>query len=156
MLKYYDCAIVFQEIPDEITLAIEITSCPHRCHNCHSPWLREDIGKNLSATELMRIVNANPDITCVCFMGGDGNHEYIAYLSDVIHNNTNLKVAMYSGDDCVDDILLESLDYYKVGSYQEDKGPLSSETTNQKLYYIEEGKKLVDITYKMRKVTGGF
>ncbi len=149
MLKYYDCAIVFQEIPEEITLAIEITGCPHRCAECHSPWLREDIGTKLTISELMKLIKLNPDITCICFMGGDGRHNHIAYLADVIHSNTALKVAMYSGDKKIDNILVEALDYYKIGPYQKDKGPLSSETTNQKLYYIDKDKNLIDITYKM-------
>ena len=52
MLKYFDKAIVFQEIPDEVSLAINITNCPHRCKNCHSPYLRENIGTELTYEEL--------------------------------------------------------------------------------------------------------
>ena len=31
MLNYYNYDIVCQEIPDEITLAINITGCPNHC-----------------------------------------------------------------------------------------------------------------------------
>ena len=37
MLKYAGYDIVFQEIPDEVTLAISLTNCPNRCPGCHSP-----------------------------------------------------------------------------------------------------------------------
>ena len=36
MLKYVNTAVVFQEIPDEVTLAINISGCPCRCPGCHS------------------------------------------------------------------------------------------------------------------------
>ena len=45
MLKYVDYDIAFQEIPDEVTLAINLSNCPHRA-GCHSPHC-DDIGKNL-------------------------------------------------------------------------------------------------------------
>lgn len=31
MLKYVNCGIVFQEIPDEVTLSINISNCPCHC-----------------------------------------------------------------------------------------------------------------------------
>ena len=45
MIKYKTdtVQVVFEEIPDEVTLAIEITNCPGMCVGCHSPWLRGDI-----------------------------------------------------------------------------------------------------------------
>ena len=44
MLKYANTDIVFQEIPDEVTLAINITNCPCHCPGFHSHYLWEDIG----------------------------------------------------------------------------------------------------------------
>ena len=148
-LKFYDYAVVMQEIPDEITLAINITNCPHKCFECHSQWLREDIGEELNRESLLSLIRSQKFITCVCFMGGDSDHSAIIELSDIVHQNTDKKVAMYSGDDVIDPNLMKALDYYKIGSYQKDKGPLSSITTNQKLYYINEGEPL-DITYKFQ------
>lgn len=150
MLKYYDTAIVFQEIPDEISLAINITNCPHRCVNCHSAYLREDIGTELTFEEVSKLIKAHSDITCVLFMGGDANHLDIFYLTNFIHNAFDLKVAIYSGDDNLDSLLLGCLDYYKYGSYQEDKGPLNKKTTNQKLLKIRDNA-VDDITYKLQK-----
>ena len=36
MLKYANFDVVFQEVPDEVTLAINITNCPNQCPGCHS------------------------------------------------------------------------------------------------------------------------
>ena len=44
MLKYVNTDIVFQEIPDEVTLAVNISNCPCRCPGCHSEYLWEDVG----------------------------------------------------------------------------------------------------------------
>lgn len=148
-IKCYDYAVVFQEIPDEITLALEISNCPHKCPECHSAWLREDIGVVLDEWTLLSLIEQNKNITCVCFMGGDANHDDIIELCKIIHDKTDKKTAMYSGDDELDPRLIEVLDYYKIGSYQKDKGPLSSPTTNQILYYIFN-KELKDITYKFQ------
>ena len=150
MLKYFDTAIVFQEIPDEISLATNITNCPHRCKNCHSAYLREDIGTELTFEEVADLIKKHPDVTCVLFMGGDSCHLDLFYLTNFIHNAFDLKVAVYSGDDTLDSLLLGCLDYYKYGSYQEDKGPLNKKTTNQKLLKIKDNE-VRDITYKLQK-----
>ena len=39
MLKYLNCQVTFAEVPDEISLCINITNCPNRCPGCHSPEL---------------------------------------------------------------------------------------------------------------------
>lgn len=146
-MKYLDTAIVFQEIPDEITLAIEITNCPHRCKDCHSPQLRNDIGNILNETEIDRLILLYPYISCVCFMGGDSNHGEIIHLSNYIHNKySNIQVAMYSGDDEIDNRLINTLNYYKVGSYKKEFGPLNNKNTNQHLYKINSNNRLIDIT----------
>ncbi len=48
MLKYVDTAIVFSEIPGEITLAINISGCPNHCQGCHSKYLWKDYGEILN------------------------------------------------------------------------------------------------------------
>lgn len=149
MIRYYGTSIVFQEVPEEITLAIEITSCPHRCPECHSPWLREDVGKELTFDECRRLVAENRGVSCVCFMGGDARHDEIVALAQEIKQKLNLKVAMYSGDDQIDPLLVDTLDYYKVGPYIKESGPLDSPTTNQRFYAIDGGR-LVDITYRFQ------
>lgn len=149
MLKYIDKAVVFQEVPDEITLALEITNCPHKCKNCHSPHLREDIGVELTENELEKLIKDNPYITCICLMGGDSEHQDIIRISKFIHSH-NLKIAFYSGDDELDWNIFYGLDYYKVGPYIEEAGPLNNKNTNQRMYKIK-GEAIEDITERFWK-----
>ena len=46
MFRYINTDIVFQEFPDEVTLAINISECPCRCPGCHSQFLWADRGMN--------------------------------------------------------------------------------------------------------------
>jgi anaerobic ribonucleoside-triphosphate reductase activating protein len=101
MLKFYNYDIVCQEIPDEITLAVNITGCPNRCQGCHSPWLQQDIGAVLTEKSLCEIINKyKSGITCVCFMGGDGEPEEVLRLADFIKAKYPcMKTGWYSGND---------------------------------------------------------
>ena len=57
--------VVFEEIPDEITIAINITNCPCKCKGCHSKFLWGDIGTELTESEINKIIKENSGITCV-------------------------------------------------------------------------------------------
>lgn len=146
MVKYYNAMVVFEEIPDEITLAINITNCPCRCPGCHSQFLWEDVGDELTTDSLSKIITDNSGVTCVCFMGGDANPEEINKLSLFVRNNFSLKTAWYSGMDKLSDkIDINDFDYIKIGHYDEKSGPLNKKTTNQRLYKVVSGD-LSDIT----------
>ena len=94
MLKYSNYEITFAEIPDEITLCINLTNCPHKCAGCHSPWLREDTGTPLTYGELIKLIKQNTGISCVCFMGGDKEPGEVVRLSKLIREDfPNLKTA---------------------------------------------------------------
>ena len=145
VLKYYNYDIVFQEIPDEVTLAVNITHCPHRCVGCHSPHLREDIGQELDTKTLDRLLTKyGRQITCVCFMGGDGDPQDVEKLARHLHQHTQLKVAWYSGNAALP-ANATLFDYVKIGGYRADLGGLRTRTTNQRLYHNHNGK-TVDIT----------
>ena len=153
-MKYVDTLVSFSEIPDEITLCINISNCPNKCKGCHSPWLQENIGIELNNYELYDIINKNSGISCVCFMGGDSNPEEINNLAIKIKSK-NLKVGWYSGNSEISDkINIKNFDYIKIGPYLKDKGPLSDKNTNQKMYEIIHFtgmNSLKDITYKFWK-----
>ena len=51
----------------------------------------------------------------------------------------HLKFAMYSGATEMNPFLSKILDYYKIGPYIEEKGPLNKKTTNQVFYKKENG-----------------
>lgn len=153
MIKYLDTAVVFSEVPDEITLAIEITNCQNNCIGCHSSWLREDIGEELTPEILNELINKNKGITCVCFMGEGKDPEALKKLAFGVKLRSDYpyKVALYSGREEVERDYDEYFDYIKIGPYLFSKGPLNKETTNQRLYEIirSEGKtERKDITYK--------
>lgn len=148
MLKYYTAKVVFAEVPGEVSLAISLTNCPHKCEECHSPWLREDIGDELTNERLTELVKSNDGITCLLYLGGEANpRDLISSINYLIKSHPGLKVAAYSGNDYPSGSLMGLLDYYKWGSYQKDKGPLTSKTTNQ----IMVNKKGEDITHLFQK-----
>lgn len=153
MLKYYNWDIVFQEIPDETTLAINITGCPFRCEGCHSPHLREDIGEPLTREALSTICERyKGDYTCVAIMGGDAQPEEVARVAGIIKNEMGLKSAWYSGaEDLPTGLNLKNFDFIKIGPYREAAGGLKSETTNQRLYRIGADGSMNDITAKIRE-----
>ena len=151
MLKYADAKVVFAEVPDEITLAINISNCPCHCKNCHSSYLAEDIGEELNSHSLKNLINDNKGITCISFMGGDSNPSDIDALAQWVKINYPLKVTWYSGrQELSKEIDLKNFDFVKLGPYIEEFGPLNSRTTNQRFYKVN-GKELIDITNKFLK-----
>lgn len=155
MLKYTTEQIVFSEIPDEITLAINISNCPIHCPGCHSKELWSDIGVPLFDEILMEMLQRYEAVTCVCFMGGDAEPLEVNELSKFVHNfyGGKIKTAWYSGRDNWP-TFVPDFDYIKIGSYDEKKGPINVKTTNQKLGKIikdEDCWHIEDITYKFWK-----
>lgn len=154
MLKYAGTDIVFQEFPDEVTLAINLTRCPNNCPGCHSAYLKEDAGPVLDEVALLSLIaDYRDEITCVGLMGGDGDPEGVMHLMDTVRltYGTKLRTGWYSGrDELPKDFRAELFDYVKLGPYIEECGPLSAQTTNQRMYRVEGGK-LNDITYRFQK-----
>ena len=153
MLKYLNTQVTFSEVPDEITLCINITGCKIGCKNCHSSYLAEDIGNPLNKTALSKLLENNKGISCVSFMGGDRDTIHIVALASWVKTHTNLKVAWYSGRQEISDIVARQLrwfDYIKLGPYKEEFGPLNSRTTNQRMYKVHDCE-LEDITSKFWK-----
>ena len=155
MLKYKDTMVTFSEVPDEISLCINITNCPMMCIGCHSPELRQDIGEYLDLYSLIDLIDANKDITCVCIMGGDADILGVEdIMEDIKTYYPNLLTAWYSGRYYIPkNIDLNLYDFIKIGSYQKRLGPLNSKTTNQRMYKIihDKDNTLEDITSKFWK-----
>jgi anaerobic ribonucleoside-triphosphate reductase activating protein len=150
MLKYLNTQVTFAEVPDEITLCINITGCKNGCKNCHSSYLAEDIGKPLNWDSLNVLIYTNTGISCVAFMGGDNDPKAVSRLAEKV-KSLGLKTAWYSGrQELSKDINLEYFDYIKLGPYMEEFGPLNSRTTNQRMYKVH-GCDLEDITSKFWK-----
>lgn len=154
MLKYVpqDTQVTFSEIPDEITLCINLSGCPHCCPGCHSPYLRNNEGEELTEEVVKDLLAGNKGISCVCFMGGDAAKQELEKLASSIDG---IKKAWYSGEN---ELNIQKyglvFDYIKVGPYVESFGPLNSPTTNQRLYKIDRTSDqliITDITNKFWK-----
>ena len=139
MLKYVDSKVTFTEIPDEITLCINISNCPCHCEECHSSYLAEDIGKSLNLETLTNLIDSNNGISCVCIMGGDANPSEVDDIAqDIKEYYPELKIAWYSGrQELSKEIELENFNYIKLGPYIKDKGPLNCRTTNEVMLEID-------------------
>ena len=140
MLKVASFDIVFQEIPGEVTLALNLSNCPCHCPGCHSPHLAEDIGEPLTADLLDGLMaRYGSMITCVAFMGGDSDPDEVARWAEYVRP---LKTAWYSGrpsypNNQSNQIIPNTqnpFDYVKLGPYIESLGGLKSPNTNQRLY----------------------
>lgn len=160
-LKYTGAAVCFMEVPDQITLAFNISNCPHRCPGCHSQFLWEDTGELLMPNFVRELDKLSmPDnskvITCACFMGGEWRPRELIIYSRICHKR-GIKTCLYTGADHlrqIDDTLLNHLDYIKFGSWREYAGPLSDPNTNQRMFKLRDDQNrpaLIDITHKFQK-----
>lgn len=153
MLKYANFDIVFQEIPDEVTLAINISNCPNHCPACHSKYLWDDIGNVLDRHALDELVSHyQTGITCVCFMGGDADPYAVANLAMYVKSQyAPLKTGWYSGKNELPTAFhSEAFDYIKLGHFDAKLGPLDSPTTNQRIMKRLADGRVKDITDRLR------
>ena len=91
MLRYINTDIVFQEFPDEVTLAINILGCPCRCPGCHSQFLWANRGDELTAEALSALIHCAKDtITCVGFMGAMATRRQSTCLRNMSKNVTTV------------------------------------------------------------------
>ena len=135
MIKYVPqmTSVVMEEIPDRVTLAVDISCCRGNCEGCHSPFLREDIGDPLTEEVIDTLVKDNFGVDCFLFLGEGQDPETLLRLAEHV-KSLGLKAALYSGRSEVEPTFWETFDYIKTGPYLPDRGPLNRETTNQRLY----------------------
>lgn len=150
MLKTTGYDIVFQEIPNEVCLAINISNCPFRCPGCHSPYLQNDVGDILTKELLTQYITKYKDaITCVLFMCGDTDIDALCEYAKLVKEKfPHIQTAWYSGREYLAgaDKVLDYFDFIKLGPYKKELGGLRSRKTNQRLYKVLLNKQLHDIT----------
>lgn len=140
MLKFLNTMVVFEEIPDKISLAVNMTNCQNKCVGCHSPQLRKDIGKELTEEVVDELIKENEGINCFLFMGEGNDKDSLIKMARYIKEKyASFSLAIYSGRDNVEDDFYELFDYVKIGPYIAKFGPLNKDTTNQRLLKIEDG-----------------
>jgi len=143
-MKYLRAKTSFATVKSEITVAIEVTNCPHRCKHCHSPELCQDIGIELDECSICTLMKHftgfynEPLFTCVAFMGGDHEPKTLLRLLKWVKGAfPAVKTCLYTGSENVSDDIKDCLDYLKTGRYDEALGGLDSPTTNQRFYQFE-------------------
>ena len=155
MLKYVNHSIVFQEVPDEVTFAVNISNCPCNCIGCHSDFLKTDTGEILDEESLEKMISPYlPDITCVALMGGDAEPKEVQRLAQWLKGkyDSRLKTAWYSGRQSLPEYIeKKAFNYIKLGPYIEGFGPLKQKTTNQRMYKVDEHGEMIDITSRFWK-----
>lgn len=152
MLKYVDTRVCFAEIPDEITLCINLSNCPCHCEGCHSPHLAEDIGRILTITRIEKLLKDNKGVTAICFMGGDNdpksvNHyaslirkSYVEQVENTLKVNKAIRllkgISLNPGDDII--IMKTIPNPIKIGWYS-GRQKLSEEISLENFDYIKIG-----------------
>ncbi|MCD7968845.1 MAG: anaerobic ribonucleoside-triphosphate reductase activating protein [Alistipes sp.] len=155
MLRLASYDIVFQEIPGEVTLALNLSGCPNGCPGCHSPHLQEQAGEPLDERlfgGLLEIYAGS--VTCVCFMGGDAEPGEVDRLAAFTRRvaGGRLKTGWYSGrQQLAGEIDPGNFDFIKLGPYVSRLGGLDSPQTNQRFYKIVGGR-MEDITSVFRRM----
>jgi anaerobic ribonucleoside-triphosphate reductase activating protein len=135
-MKYLTEQIVFQEVPNEISLAFEITNCPRKCPGCHTPELQCDCGNTLTKQIFHQICEKYSAhdgkylFTCVLFLGGEQHHSELIDLL-ILCRNVGLKTALYTGANSLRIDVMRLLNYVKLGEYNKELGGLDSPKTNQ-------------------------
>ena len=164
MIKYVPqmTSVVIEEIPDCVTLAVEISNCQGNCIGCHSPFLKTDIGEELTESVIDSLLADNFGVDCFLFLGEGNDPEALMKITAYIRKvYPALTLAIYSGRESVEDEIFASFDYVKVGPFRPSCGPLNHRTTNQRLYKVihkksaagsaaadEKSYELEDITYR--------
>lgn len=139
MIKYVPemTSVVMEEIPDMVTLAVDISNCTGLCEGCHSPFLRKDVGAELTPAVIDKLLADNFGVNCFLFLGEGNDREALMSVASYIRTAyPAVSLAIYSGRENVEDDIYALFDYVKVGPYRPDCGPLNSTTTNQRLYRV--------------------
>lgn len=144
-LRFFAQQVVWQEVPNETSLAFLISGCPLGCKGCHSAqsW-KKGTGEPLSADYLAaQLAKYQGLISCVLFMGGEWHIEQLlARLTQV--KAAGLNSCLYTGLERheLDLRLLENLTYLKTGRWIAELGGLNSPTTNQRFTDLRTGENL--------------
>ena len=144
--------VVWQEVPDEVSLAFLFSGCPLRCKGCHSAdsW-KSGLGQALSADYLRNRLRRYAGIlTCVLFMGGEWQPETLLDLLRLVRNEFGLKTCLYTGyeRDELPPALLPELTFLKTGRWMAERGGLDSRATNQRFVDLRTGEVLNRLFWK--------
>lgn len=135
--------VVFQEVPDEISLCFSITGCKVGCKGCHSTELwNTNYGNALSNKTFINYLKKYQSlISCVVFFGGEWQESALIEKL-IIAKNYGLKTCLYSGQKHVNINISQHLNFLKTGAWRSELGGLDSAITNQIFRNLTTGEKL--------------
>lgn len=138
-LYFFNKDVVFQEVPNEVSLSFAIAGCSNNCKNCS--WQNVKMQrKPLSANVFENYLKKYKGLaSCVVFLGGDWKPRTLLNRLKKA-KEYGFKTCLYTGKNDVSAEIKEQLDYLKVGPYIEELGGLASEKTNQKFIEVKTGK----------------
>ena len=91
-------SVVLEEIPDRVSLAVDISNCRGNCVGCHSPFLKLDIGEELTPEIADALIADNFGVNCFLFLGEGRDPEALLALAAHIRSaHPALELALYSG-----------------------------------------------------------
>ena len=154
LLRFTREEIVWQEVPNEVSLAFLLSGCPLRCVGCHSAdsW-KAGLGADLSVDYLRaRLRRYRGLLTCVLFLGGEWQSENLLALLRVARDEFGLKTCLYTGleRDEVPPMLLPELSFLKTGRWLPERGGLDSPTTNQRFVDFQTGMDLTSLFWRQK------
>lgn len=146
-LSIFDVCVSFREHPHYLNLTLFIDGCPRACKGCSWKGVKKDshVFDCASFSELLS--NYLNKVECVVFLGGDWLGTKLLPFLDIVHSQGFVS-CLYSGADSLSELnfqVLKNLDWVKIGSWKEEFGPLTSPTTNQRFYKLENGKVVNEI-----------
>lgn len=159
MLHYAGIDILFQEVPDEVSLSFTVAGCPNGCDDCH--WVSfnkiasSDFPRLTAAKMVEEYKKYDGLVTCVLFFGGDWELSFLESMIEEFTKHRDIEIipkfALYSGQEpanVLTEVNTEIWDYVKAGPYKREHGGLKKKTTNQIIMDVKRNK---DITYKFWK-----
>lgn len=140
--------IVWQEVPNEVSLAFLFSGCPLRCQGCHSAdsW---KAGQGTVLTEAYlasRLKRYRGLISCVLFMGGEWVPTQLRIMLEAA-GRAGLRTCLYTGLEreeleAVSGDIIPYLTYLKTGRWRAELGGLESPRTNQRFTDLRTQKNL--------------
>lgn len=128
--------IVFQEVPDEVSLSFLISWCPLKCEWCYSKEWYDVDWEELTVELLREKLNKYWElITCVLFLWWEWQEKKLLELLDEVKSFW-LKTCLYTWRLFVKEEMMTRLDYIKTWPWISSLWWLNSKTTNQKFINV--------------------
>lgn len=142
--------VVFQEVPNHISLAFSISGCSLGCKGCHSTetW-DKDFGNELTDEIFIAWINKYKGmVSNVLFYGGEWEPTRLVELLSIAQAH-NLKTSLYTGLELpeLDKAILSHVTFIKTGKFIKTLGGIDSNTSNQFFYDMENK---VNLTHLFR------